>query len=204
VPARGFKRPSRDGSLKILYEKLDMLTGAQKKRLLETARGSMAEYLNTGNLLSVKEADPILNEKRGAFVTLKKNGDLRGCIGHIICDMPLYKTVNQMAVESATGDPRFSPLEIRELEDIIIEISVMTPLELIDDITKIEPGRHGLLIRKGFHSGLLLPQVAGEYGWTREEFLENTCYKAGLAKGDWKRDAQIYTFEAEVFSEKEG
>ncbi|MBI4845763.1 MAG: AmmeMemoRadiSam system protein A, partial [Candidatus Omnitrophica bacterium] len=180
----------------------NMLSNEQRKKILEVARQSMTEYLKTGKRPKTTTTDPLFQELRGAFVTIHKNGALRGCIGRIIADKPLVEVIEDMAIQAATQDPRFPVLETKELEDIDLEISVLTPLKEIDDIKKIEVGKHGLLIRKGFFSGLLLPQVATEYGWTKEEFLEHTCLKAGLEPQAWKNGAQIYIFSAEVFGEK--
>lgn len=182
-------------------EEVDMLNENQKNRLLFIARNSIENYLKKGSKPQVSETDPGLLEEKGAFVTLTKQGELRGCIGSIYPTAPLYKTVSDMAIEAATGDPRFPQLSLEELKEIEIEISALSPLEKIDDISKIKVGTHGLLIRKGFYSGLLLPQVAAEYNWTKEEFLEHTCYKAGLNKDAWKKGADIYIFSALVFGE---
>lgn len=142
----------------------------------------------------------ILKEKRGAFVTLKNRGKLRGCIGYIKGFLPLHETIREMAIQAAFHDPRFSPVGKNEWEDIDIEISVLTPMKKIDDVNEIKVGIHGLYIEKGAYSGLLLPQVATEYGLDRTAFLEHTCYKAGLPKDAWKsKDIQIYIFSAEVF-----
>lgn len=184
-------------------EEVDMLNEEQKNRLLFIARNSIENYLKKGSKPQVSETDPVLIEKRGAFVTLTKYGDLRGCIGSIYASLPLYNTVSDMAIEAATGDPRFPRLNPEELKEIKIEISVLSPLEKIEDISKIKVGTHGLLIRKGFYSGLLLPQVATEYNWTKEEFLEHTCYKAGLNKDAWKKGADIFIFSALVFGEED-
>jgi len=141
----------------------------------------------------------------GAFVTLHKYGQLRGCIGNLIGEKPLYLTVIDMAIESAVDDPRFPPLKLEELKDIEIEISVLSPLEKIDDPKDIILGKHGVLVRKGFRSGVFLPQVAEETGWSKEEFLSYLCsHKAGLPPYAWKeKDTELYIFTAEVFSEKE-
>lgn len=142
----------------------------------------------------------ILKEKRGAFVTLKKKGELKGCIGYIKGVKPLYETVQEMAIQAAFHDPRFAPLEKDEWKDIDIEISVLSPLKIISSIDEIEVGTHGLYIEKGFHSGLLLPQVATENNWDRETFLGYTCWKAGLPEDAWKqKDTRIYIFSADVF-----
>jgi AmmeMemoRadiSam system protein A len=141
-----------------------------------------------------------LKEKRGAFVTLKKDGHLRGCIGHIEAKRPLYKTIEDMAIASAFSDPRFPPLEHDELERLVLEISVLTPLMIIKDIGEIEVGVHGIYIVKGYRSGLLLPQVAAEYKWDRLTFLKETCYKARISPEAWKdKDTKIYIFSANVF-----
>ncbi len=143
---------------------------------------------------------PRLEEKRGAFVSLHKGGDLRGCIGMIEARDPLHVTVRNMAIQAAFGDPRFRPLRPDELEDIELEISVLTPLVRIHDPSAIKIGTHGLFIRKGYHSGLLLPQVATEHGWDALQFLEWTCRKAGLPPDAWKApDTEIYVFSADIF-----
>ena len=141
-----------------------------------------------------------LKEKGGAFVTIKKKGDLRGCIGYIRAVLPIYETVKEAAIQAAFHDPRFSPIDRDEWKDIDIEISVLTPFKKIKDVEEIEVGRHGLYIEQGYDTGLLLPQVATEYSWDRTTFLEHTCHKAGLAKDAWKSaDTTIYIFSAEVF-----
>jgi len=178
-----------------------MLNEAQRKRLLEIARQSIASYLKTNKRPDFQETDPILTSKKGAFVTLKKKGQLRGCIGHIMADSPLYKIVSEMAVHAAVSDMRFSPVTPEELDDIKLEISALSELEKIDSIQDIQVGKHGLLIKKGFTSGLLLPQVATEYNWNRKQFLEQTCYKAGLPNDAWRTDAEIFIFSADVFGE---
>lgn len=141
-----------------------------------------------------------LAERYGAFVTLKRNGELRGCIGNIVGTASLGETVAQMAKAAATADPRFPPLKPEELKGLELEISVLTPLEPVIDPNDIVVGRHGLFIVYGNNRGLLLPQVATEQGWDRETFLEQTCWKAGLPPGAWRNPgAQIYKFSAEVF-----
>jgi len=143
---------------------------------------------------------PKLKESWGAFVCLHKGRDLRGCIGMIEGFGPLYQTVREMAIQAAFSDPRFCPLDPGELDDLDLEISVLTPLERIKDPGQIEIGKHGLLIRKKFYSGLLLPQVATEQGWDRHQFLEATCRKASLPPSAWKeKDAEIYVFSADIF-----
>jgi len=177
-----------------------MLSEQQKNKLLKIARESITNYIREGRRLDLKIEDSDLNREQGAFVTLRKNFKLRGCIGRVESKQPLYKVVAEMAIQSAVSDPRFSKLTEDELDEITIEISVMANPERVNNIEEIKVGTHGLIIRKEFHSGLLLPQVATDYGWDRKEFLENTCCKAGLPKYAWK-DAEIYIFTAEVFSE---
>ncbi|MEK7679959.1 MAG: AmmeMemoRadiSam system protein A [Deltaproteobacteria bacterium] len=178
------------------------LTDEEKKLLLKIARETIEA---TARRLPLPALSPplrqALKENRGAFVTLNKDSGLRGCIGVFTGDGPLYKTVQDMAEAAARRDNRFSPVEADELKDILIEISALTPLRLIKDVSEIEVGRHGIYIVKGFQRGVLLPQVAVEHHMSRDEFLDNTCLKAGLAQGCWKRGVEIYIFEAEVFGE---
>ena len=182
----------------------NMLDNQQRKKLLEIARSSIITYLKTGKKMELSETDPVLKQEMGAFVTLNKHGELRGCIGNLSASEPLYLTVKDMAVEAAVDDPRFSALTLSELKDIEIEISVLSPLKRVDSADKIELGKHGVLVRKGYQSGVFLPQVATETGWSKEEFLNNLCaHKAGLAPDAWKdKDTELYIFDAEVFSEK--
>ncbi len=141
-----------------------------------------------------------LKENLGAFVTLKIKGRLRGCIGNIVGDGPLWKPIIRMAGEAAFNDPRFPELTAQELQVLELEISILSPLEPVPDIHRIEPGRHGLVVRKGQYSGLLLPQVAREWGWDRETFLAQTCRKAGLPEDCHKdKGVQLFWFQAAVF-----
>ena len=147
-----------------------------------------------------KVDSPTLKEPRGAFVSLHQQGMLRGCIGHIRADRPLNETIQDMAIAAAFEDPRFPPLSREEFDKLDIEISVLTPFKKITDVNAIEVGKHGIYMVKGFYSGLLLPQVATEYGWDRKTFLEHTCTKAGLPKSAWQEpDIEIYIFSADVF-----
>jgi AmmeMemoRadiSam system protein B/AmmeMemoRadiSam system protein A len=180
------------------------LSDHQKKILLEIARKSITESVLETNVHYPVITDPVLNEKCGAFVTLTTNGRLRGCIGNIRATMPLWETVKLMASEAALNDPRFYPVTKNELPDIEIEISVLSPFMLINDINKIRVGKHGLFIKKGFYQGLLLPQVATDYNWDRIEFLKQTCKKAGLPEYSWKeQNCEIYIYSATVFSERD-
>jgi len=182
-----------------------MLNESQKKRLLQIARETMETYINTGKRSEFKETDPVLNRPMGAFVTLHENGQLRGCIGNIIGSGPLYLTVRDMAIESSTGDPRFQQVSGSELKNIDVEISVLSELKKVASPDEVIMGEHGVVIRSGFRSGVYLPQVATETGWSREEFLSSLCaHKAGLPPDAWKKgEADIYVFTAEVFGEKE-
>ena len=134
-------------------------------------------------------------------MTLKKKGELRGCIGRIIGDEPLGKLVGAMAIQAAFNDRRFNPLTADELNDIEIEISVLTPMKQVAGAADIVVGRDGVLLSKDGHHAVFLPQVATEQGWNREEMLDNLCRKAGLEAGCWKEGAQFSTFQAVVFSE---
>ncbi|MCA9875783.1 MAG: AmmeMemoRadiSam system protein A [Anaerolineales bacterium] len=188
---------------------LPALTAEQQHELLQLARTAIQHFLETGEVLVVETADPVLQTLAGVFVTLRtrddvsvpKNTRLRGCIGHMEADWPLAQVVAAMAVKAATRDPRFPPVVPAELDHIAIEISVLSPLQPLEDVTKIELGRHGLFISKGRHRGLLLPQVPIMFGWTPEEFLENLCRKAGLPPDAW-HEAQLWWFETAVFEEE--
>lgn len=176
------------------------LTEEEKQRLREIARTVIEHRILNKPVPGFETPSERLNENRGAFVTLHKKGQLRGCIGNIRGTRPLYRTVAEMAEEAAFNDPRFPPVSREEMEDLDIEISAMTPLRRIENVEEIEVGKHGIYIEKGFNSGLLLPQVATEYGWDRRTFLEHTCYKAGLHKDAWKgKDTKIHIFSADIF-----
>ncbi len=178
------------------------LTKQEKDLLLEIAWKSIEAGLAGGKMSHAEIESDTLKKKMGAFVTLKKQGRLRGCIGFIEGRKPLYETVEELAQAAAFGDPRFRPVGEDELKYLDIEISALTPLRQIHDVGEIEVGRHGIYLVKGSHSGLLLPQVATEYNWDRTTFLEKTCSKAGLPEDAWKdTDTQIFIFSATVFSE---
>ncbi len=180
-----------------------MFTKEQKRILFELARSSIIEYIENQRKFPVRISDPGLQEVCGAFVSIKKNSRLRGCIGRVITETALAQVVSEMAVEAAVNDPRFPPLSLRELRGVELEISVLSSPILVKDVQDIEVGRDGLIINKDSYSGLLLPQVATECGWGREEFLANTCLKAGLPPNAWDNEAAIYRFSAEVFRESE-
>ncbi len=143
---------------------------------------------------------PGLKAPGAAFVSIHKGEELRGCIGMLEARSPLWQTVMRMAVEAAFADPRFSAISSDELDGLDIEISVLTPMQRISDLSEIEIGKHGLFIRKGFSAGLLLPQVATDHNLDAEGFLQWTCHKAGLPEEAWKdQDVEIYVFSADVF-----
>jgi AmmeMemoRadiSam system protein A len=177
------------------------LTEAQQEALLALARTTLETYLKDGTIPPYQADDAVLSRRAGAFVTLKEGGELRGCIGHLQADLPLYQTVQQMSVAAATRDPRFPPLEARELADVAIEISVLSPFRRLTEVEQIEVGTHGLLIVKDGQQGLLLPQVPVGQGWDRETFLDNLCLKAGLSSACWQEGATLYSFTAVVFEE---
>ncbi len=181
------------------------LSEGEKKQLLALARRTIEEYLKNGTLPEEPGGSfsPDMCRAAGAFVTIHKKGSLRGCIGRFNPDQPLYRIVQEMAVSAACKDPRFRPVEKGEIDSINIEISVLTPLDKIEDIDEIIPGKHGIYIKKGIRSGTFLPQVARETGWDREELLSHcAAQKAGIGADGWK-NAEIFTYEALVFSEKE-
>lgn len=178
------------------------LTNDEKTTLLDLARCALKTAAGIEANRKDIPGQGALLEKRGAFVTLYKEGELRGCIGVFTPDTPLYKTITDMAESAAMHDPRFSPVEADEVPLIDIEISVLTPLKETTNPEDIEIGRHGIYIMKGRNRGVLLPQVATEHGFDRYEFLDQTCLKAGLRPGQWREGATIYTFEAEIFGEK--
>jgi len=176
------------------------LTDAQKEHLLELARSAIEEAVCSGKVSEVAESAEALGTPCGAFVTLTRQGRLRGCIGHIDAVRPLYATVRECARAAALDDPRFDPLTPAELSSLHIEISILSPLA---DLAphEVEVGRHGLLISRGGRRGLLLPQVAEEWNWNREQFLQETCIKAGLPADAWQHGARIQAFTAQIVKE---
>jgi len=177
------------------------LTSGEKAFLLQIARDVIEARCRGEKPPEAQVSSPTLNEFRGAFVTLHKDGKLRGCIGHIRGEKPLVKTVVEMAEAAAFHDPRFPPVTTAELDMLTYEISVLTPLQRISNVEQIQVGTHGIYMKNDGCAGLLLPQVATEWGWSRETFLEHTCVKAGLPKDAWKDEkTEIYIFSADVFS----
>jgi len=179
------------------------LRNSEKKALLVLARDAIQRYLTTHTVPLARNFPPRMDSPQGAFVTLSKNGELRGCIGHIPPDMELGTTVGTMALQSAFNDPRFPPVQLSEVNNLEIEISVLTPMKPIASSDEIVVGRDGVLMSKSGTSAVFLPQVATENHWDRKEMLDNLCIKAGLASGCWKQDAKFQVFQADVFSESQ-
>jgi len=178
------------------------LTEKEKVFLLDIAKNAIAAKINHREMPEIKIDSDNLKLKRGAFVTLKKQGHLRGCIGYIKAFKPLWETVQEMAIAAAFHDPRFPSLKPEEVNQLTLEISVLSPFKRVKDVNEIEVGKHGLYIVNGLRSGLLLPQVAIEYGWDRETFLKETCYKAGLPLNAWMdEETEIYNFSADYFGD---
>ena len=178
------------------------LTSADKKMLLKFARETLEQYFALQIIPLPRNINPMLKIKRGVFVTIKKHGELQGCIGNMSGDTPLCTNVGAMALQAAFNDPRFNPLKQEELSLVEIEISALTPYMRIRNSDEIILGRDGVLVKKGNKQAVFLPQVATETGWNKEQFLDQLCYKAGLKAGDWK-DADLFTFRADVFSESD-
>ncbi|MDH7513237.1 MAG: AmmeMemoRadiSam system protein B [Clostridiales bacterium] len=175
------------------------LSREEKKELLRLARQAIKEFVEKNRILEYTTDNPNLVIDRGAFVTLKNKGELRGCIGFIEPVLPLSETVIRAAIYAATQDTRFNPVTEEELKDLEVEISVLAPLQKIEDPRSVEVGKHGLVISMGNKKGLLLPQVAVENRWGAETFLRQACLKAGLSSDAWKKGAEIFVFEAIVF-----
>jgi AmmeMemoRadiSam system protein A len=178
-----------------------MLTAHEREALLRFARDTIvARLTGAAPPPPVSLDDP--QHHAGAFVTLHVNRELRGCIGYPGSEKRLDEVIGHCAVAAATEDPRFPPLTPEELADLALEISVLTPIRVVKDVSEIEVGRDGLVVQDGFRKGLLLPQVATEHQWDRDTFLANTCLKAGLRPDAWRAGARIFRFQAEVFSER--
>jgi AmmeMemoRadiSam system protein A len=177
------------------------LTKDQETSLLKLARLAITHYLKKGKPPKIEPEDVTFKQKRGAFVTLKLKGQLRGCVGYPTPYKPLYETIVDAAISAATKDFRFPSLQLKELSRTKIEISVLSLPEPVKEFSEIEVGKHGIIITKGLSRGLLLPQVPVEWDWDREKFLSHGCLKAGLEEDEWKRGVQIEKFSAQVFSE---
>ncbi len=178
------------------------MTKKEQQILLNLARNTIISRINGQPLPTLEKPPAALQAESGCFVTIKKQGQLRGCIGSFISRQALWLTVREMAVSAATGDPRFYPMKPEDLFNFSLEISVLSPLQQIQSIEEIKVGTHGIYLIKGAAHGVLLPQVATEYGWDRDTFLRHTSMKAGLPENAWQKGADIYIFSAEVFAEE--
>jgi AmmeMemoRadiSam system protein A len=182
------------------------VSAAEKELLLGIARSTIESYIQNRSIPDVdpKTLTPTLKTGCGAFVTLKKQGELRGCIGRFDSEEPLYRIVQMMAAAAATQDYRFAPVKLPEMQSIDIEISVLTPMQRIYSLTDLILGKHGIYIKKKMNSGTFLPQVATETGWSKEEFVGHCAQdKMGIGYNGWKdADTELYTYEALVFGEK--
>ena len=179
---------------------MDISTDDQQ-RLLRLARQALDARVRKAPSPPV-ERGGALDWPCGAFVTIHYRGELRGCLGRLGVDAPLADTIAHLAGVVSDSDSRFNPVSARELPEIALEISVLTPEQEVHSIDEIEIGRHGLIIEQGHRRGLLLPQVATEHGWNRETFLDHTCRKASLPPDAWRHGARTLIFEAQVFGEK--
>lgn len=180
------------------------LSEEEKKILADIVIQAIESRLDGRTMPTPASLSPALLAEKGAFVTLKKRGRLRGCIGYIEGRKPLWQAVAELAVASAFSDHRFPPLGKDELRELSVEISVLSPLREVMDVSEIIVGTHGLYLRRGLHSGLLLPQVAVEHKWDRETFLAETCRKAGLPPDAWRsQQTRKYCFSAEIFASDE-
>jgi AmmeMemoRadiSam system protein A len=179
-----------------------MTSDPDRQRLLCIARDAIVAHVGGGVSAVDGVCDGELSGRRGgAFVTLHKGDQLRGCIGHIEMDEPLVDVVRRCAVAACSADPRFPAIVASELPQLAVELSLLGPLEPIGGLDEIEIARHGLVVERGHRRGLLHPQVATEWKWDRQQFVEHTCRKAGLSPDDWKHGTKMWRFEAEVFGE---
>ena len=183
----------------------EVLNAEERKAALELARLTVETYVRTGKRPVWNKRLPGLEKPLGAFVTLRENGELRGCIGRFEPDIPLSQVIIEMAIAAATEDHRFPPVSDKELGEIDYEISVLSPLRKVKSWKEIELGRHGVEVARGFRRGVYLPQVATETGWDLDTFMSSLCaHKAGLPADAWKDpQTDIYVFTAQVFSDHE-
>ena len=180
-----------------------MISENEATVLLNIARDTIVHLVNKQDYRPVPREEKALNERSGCFVTIKQDGALRGCIGSFQSERPLFQEVSGMAAAAASKDPRFHPLEVAELDNFSLEISILSPLHKIEEIEEIEVGTHGIYLERNFSRGVLLPQVASEQNWDRTTFLQQTCLKAGLPKNAWQsHDTEIYIFSAQIIKEK--
>ena len=188
----------------MLHDQVRNLNADERSWLLGLARSTIHARLKTLPLPNDPPGPGPLMEPRGAFVTLNDGGVLRGCIGHVVGTEPLWLSVRSNSINAAFQDPRFPPVEKTELPRLTIEISALTPLREVSTPEEIVIGRDGLIVERAPYRGLLLPQVAERYAWTPEEFLDQTCRKAGMKPGCWRDPAAtVSAFSAEVFSEED-
>jgi len=190
--------------------KMTMLTEEEGKEGLKLARAAIDKYLSENIKIKAEAHLPaIFEEKRGVFVTLNKYGELRGCIGYPYPIFKLKDAIIDAAISAAVNDPRFPQVTKEEFTDIVIELTILTTPQVLrvkpkDLPEQIEIGKHGLIVKKGIYQGLLLPQVATEYNWSAEEFLCQTCWKAGLPQDAWlEKDTEVSTFEGQIFKEED-
>jgi len=184
-----------------------LLSAEEGEKAVRLARKAIEVYLDTRKVIQDR-LDGVFAEKRGVFTTLTKHGELRGCIGFPYPIKRLDVAIIESAIAAAVDDPRFQPVRLSEMNEITVEVTVLTPPERIEakprDLPKhVEIGRHGLIVKMGLFSGLLLPQVAVEYNFDAEEFLSQTCMKAGLPPDCWLTGAEVYRFEGQIFKERE-
>jgi AmmeMemoRadiSam system protein A len=179
----------------------ELIGADEQRRLLDLARRALEARVRgtTPPAVETDADDP----RRGAFVSIFRRGELRGCLGRLKSNLPIRRIVFQLAQAVADSDPRFEKVVVSELNEIGFEISVLTREREVTSVDEIEVGRHGLIVEHGTSRGLLLPQVPIEQGWDRDTFLDHTCLKAGLDAGAWRRGARIFIFEAQVFGERE-
>jgi len=174
-----------------------MLNADEKAILLKLARATLEAYFASEDTPAVRTPSAALREPKGAFVSLHRGKELRGCIGQLVADHELYRIVQHCVLSAALEDNRFIAVIRDELKDLTIEISVLTPFHRVQNVEEIEVGRHGLYIVRGGYRGLLLPQVATQYRWDRTKFLEQTCLKSGLPESAWNYpQTAIFAFEA--------
>jgi AmmeMemoRadiSam system protein A len=179
------------------------LQNYQKRELLEIARKAIKQFLINEELSVEKNFDPDLNRKHGVFVTLLEHGKLRGCVGHLKDDQPVYEATALMAIQAAINDNRFKPVTLAELSEIEIEISILSPFKPISDEKQIQLGHDGVLLKKGEVRGVFLPQVPVKMNWDRKQLLGQLCKKVGLPLDGWKENTRLYTFQTEVFYESD-
>jgi AmmeMemoRadiSam system protein B/AmmeMemoRadiSam system protein A len=180
------------------------LSKLERAKLLALARQAVEKHTLTGSLTTDQVEEPALQRRSAVFVTLRRDGQLRGCIGQVAADEPLYQAVRAKAVAAASEDPRFPALRPSELDGLSYEIAILSPTQRIASKDEIEIGRHGVAIRHGVHRSVLLPQVAGDRDWGREQLLEHLCTKAGLPTDAWKRDAALYRFTTIEVGDEDG